>query len=146
MKLSINFKSVRFNTIVVVSSRESYNWYMENLYPYYSAVWLYCVEDGVIDPTLRKHMHNQIETNESLNLIIFGIHNYSQFSKIATKRILVMDNIVMKAKLLQMINRAIVEVIVGFCQQWFAIDRIPNKSNWNNIELSKKGDVYTLLN
>lgn len=146
MKLSTNFNSIKFNTIVVVSSRSSYDWYMEHLYPYYSAVWLYCIEDDVIDSRLRNYMKVQIETSTNLNLIIFGIHNYSHFSTIATQRILVMDNIVIKSKLLQMINRAIVEVIVGFCQQWFAIDRIPNKENWNNIELAKKGNIYTLLN
>lgn len=146
MKSLINFESVKFNTIVVLSSKASYDWYLEHLYPYYSAVWLYCIEDGIVDPDISAYMKSQIETNDKLNLIIFGIHNYARFDKIATSRILVMDNIVAKAKLLQLIHRSIVEVIVGFCQQWFAIDRIPNKNNWSNIELAKKGDIHTLLN
>ena len=60
-------------------------------------------------------------------------------------RSLVMDNIVMKSRLLNMINRSVVEILAGFCQQWFNIERVPNKEIWTNNSLSKKGDIYTLL-
>ena len=145
MNSSVIFDSIKSTNIIVVSSRASYDWYMTNMYPYYSNVWVYCVESGVIEDDLSNHLKYQIENNNTVNLIIFGIQNYTLFAKIATPRILVMDNIVMKSRLLQMIDRSIVEVISGFCQQWFNIDRIPNKTIWTNNALSKKGDIYTLL-
>jgi hypothetical protein len=145
MNLSVNFKSIKFNNIVIVSNRAAYDWYMQNFFPYYSQVWLYCVEPNVIDDELSSELKNQIENNESINVIIFGIQNYTKFNRIRTQKILVMDNIIMKSKLLNMINRSIVEIISGYCQQWFNIDRIPNKEIWTNSSLSKKGDIYTLL-
>ena len=51
MNLSINFKSIKFTNIVVVSSRASYTWYMDNFFAYYSNVWIYCVESDSVTPT-----------------------------------------------------------------------------------------------
>lgn len=149
---------VNISNIVVVPNKIAADYYIENLFPLFPLVSLFAVDKSIpFNTTLMNRIKNNIITNASINLIVFGADFFALYAPVSPN-VLVMDNLIMDS--IRTSNyfsefysegfskKQIVALIMSFCRQGKYIKMPGNLQNaYTNFREYKteRNDLTTLI-